>query len=119
MKITLFSLFLLVLILSPFPVRAIDVPGTGTTYSYPLPAKVGGTVNVVYTMADSGTAQINVYSLSGVLVLSFTDTKSAGVQSSAIDLCCLPPGVYLYLVQLNYNSGTQEKLSAGKLVVTN
>ena len=103
----------------PFYANALDTPSSGTTYSYPLPAKVGGTVNVVYTMASSGTAQIIVYNLSGVSVVNFTDNKTAGLQSSAIDLCCLAPGVYLYLVTLNYDSGSQEKLSAGKLVVTN
>jgi hypothetical protein len=119
MKNTLFILFLLASIFIPLTVWAIDTPGPGTTYSYPLPAKAGGTVNVVYTMANPGKALISVYNLSGTLVLSFTDAKSGGLQSSAIDLCCLPPGIYLYLVQLNYNSGNQEKLSAGKLVVTN
>jgi len=119
MKKALFTLFLSVSIFLPFSVQAVDAPGPGMTYSYPLPAKVGGTVNVVYMMADPGTAQISIYNLFGTLVLSFTDAKSGGLQSSAIDLCCLPPGVYLYLVQLNYNTGNQEKLSVGKLVVTN
>jgi hypothetical protein len=117
------TLFFFALILSttawPLSASALDTPASGTTYSYPLPAKVGGAVNVVYTMASSGTAQIIVYNLSGVSVINFTDYKNVGLQSSAIDLCCLAPGVYLYLVTLNYDSGNQEKLSAGKLVVTN
>lgn len=105
------------MILLPFSAEALDTPPAGSTYSYPLPAKIGGAVNVVYTMANSGTVQISVYNLSSALVLSFNDIKAAGLQSSAIDLCCLAPGVYLYLIRLNYDSGGQEKLNAGKIVV--
>ena len=114
-----FFVFLLLVVFFPVSIEALDAPPAGNTYSYPLPAKVGGVVNVVYTMADSGTAQISVYNLSGVLVLNFNDLKSVGLQSSAIDLCCLAPGIYLYLVNLTYESGNQEKLNAGKLVVAN
>jgi hypothetical protein len=118
MKITiLFPLVVFLTAISPFPAKALDTPDAGTSYSYPLPAKAGSLVNVVYTMASSGTVQVMAYNESGDLVVQFTDLKTAGLQTSQIDLCCLAPGVYLYLVSLNYDSGSKQKLAPAKFVV--
>src|SRR5258708_6457689 len=110
----IFYLMLLLLLTGAFPWKssALDTPDAGATYSYPLPANTGGLVNIVYTMAQSGSAQILAYNESGELVVNFNDLKPAGLQTSKIDLCCLAPGVYVYLVLLHYDSGGQEKLRA-------
>jgi hypothetical protein len=107
----------LLMVIAPFGANALDTPDSGTSYSYPLPAKAGGLVNIVYTMANSGTVQVLAYNESGDLVVNFTDLKPAGLQSSQVDLCCLAPGIYLYLVMINYDSGSKEKLKPAKFVV--
>jgi hypothetical protein len=96
---------------------AFDVPGPGSTYSFPLPVKNQSYVNIVYNMADSGTVQAVFFNEAGDEVIQFSETKIAGLQSSSVFLCCLSPGLYFYKVTLTYNSGTQEKLSVGKILV--
>ncbi len=97
---------------------ALDIPEPGASYAYPLPAKVGGTVSLVYTMAGPGSVRILVYNEAGDKVMDFSDLKPAGLQSSLVGLCCLPPGVYLYITFLNYDSGKSEKLRPAKFVVS-
>jgi hypothetical protein len=68
-------------------------------------------------MAGSGTVQVMAYNESGENVINFNDVKPAGVQASQVDLCCLAPGIYIYLVLIHYDSGNQEKLKPGKFAV--
>ena len=113
-------LFLLALLLTlsiPWKSIALDTPGSGGTYSYPLPATAGGLVNIVYTMAQTGSAQILAYNESGEMVVNFNDLKPAGLQTSQVSLCCLAPGVYVYLILIHYDNGQLEKLKPGKFVV--
>lgn len=102
---------------SPLALQALDVPDAGTSYSYPLPALVGGTVNLAYTMAGPGSVQVLAYNEAGDQVVHFNDLKPAGLQTSQVDLCCLAPGVYLYLILITYDSGATERLKPGKFVV--
>src|SRR5579859_1907684 len=104
-KLLLFSILLLASAISyPDLSGALDTPAAGTTYSYPLPAQAGGIVKIVYSMKESGSVQILAYNEASDLVVDFNDTKPVGLQTSQIDLCCLAPGVYLYLVLMNYDS---------------
>ena len=117
MRKIILALFLFPAILAPLAVKALDTPDPGTTYSYPLPATAGSIVNVVYSSAESGSAQILAYNESGDLVVNYSNSTPSGLQVSKIDLCCLAPGVYVYLVLLHYDSGRTEKLKPGKFVV--
>ena len=103
--------------LFPAVSTALDSPDPGTSYSYPLPAQVGGLVNLAYTMASAGKVRVLAYNESGDRVVQFEDAKPAGLQTSQVDLCCLAPGVYLYLVLITYDSGATEKLKPAKFVV--
>jgi len=100
-----------------FQASALDIPPSGTSYAYPLPAHQGTLVNLVYTMAETGSPEVLVYSESGDQVITFRDLKPIGLQTSQVDLCCLAPGVYLYFVILHYDSGNTEKLKPAKFVV--
>jgi hypothetical protein len=104
--------------LAPLPLRALDVPAAGGSYAYPLPAALGGYVNIVYSMASSGRVKIMVYNEAGDEVIHFDDTKPAGLQSSPVYLCCLSPGIYIYWVSLQYDSGGSAALKPAKFVVT-
>jgi hypothetical protein len=68
-------------------------------------------------MASTGTVQVVLFNEAGDKVLTFSESKGAGLQSSAIYLCCLSPGLYFYRVTLTYDSGGQEGLSIGKILV--
>jgi hypothetical protein len=74
-------------------------------------------VNIVYNLTGPGKVQISAYSEAGEKVMTFNDSKPAGLQTSNLFLCCLPPGVFLYIVQIQYDSGGQENLKPGKFVV--
>jgi hypothetical protein len=78
---------------------------------------VGSIVNLAYVMASAGTVEILAFNEAGDQVIHFNDTKPAGLQASQVDLCCLAPGVYLYLVLITYDTGGTEKLKPGKFVV--
>ena len=112
-----FSACFLLAALFPLAAAALDTPDPGTSYSYPLPAKAGGLLYLAYTMAGPGTMQAQAYNEAGELVLRFSETKPQGLQSSPVDLCCLPPGVYLYLITLQYDTGKVERLKPAKFVV--
>ena len=116
-KIIRTCLLSLLFLAQPFAAGALDTPAAGTSYAYPLPAHQGTILSIVYNMSGSGTAQIMAFNESGDQVMNFTDIKPAGVEVSQLDLCCLSPGVYLYLVTLQYDSGAKEKLSPAKFVV--
>jgi hypothetical protein len=104
-------------LLAPLAAQALDTPADGTTYSYPLPVKNQSYVNLVYTMASSGTVQATIYNEAGDPVVTFSEPKAAGLQTSSVYLCCLSPGLYLYRLTLQYDSGSTEKLTIGKILV--
>ena len=87
------------------PVPSPLGPGS---YIFPSPAN-GPTATIVYTMAESGTVEIRVYNEVGDLVTKVNDNKSAGPQVSTIHTDWLAPGVYFYILNLNYNSGVSDK----------
>lgn len=91
-------------------------PPVGKTFAYPSPA-TGGNINVVYTMNGPGRAHIRVYNSVGDLVASVDDLELAGVQKSAVPINGFAPGVYLYKVVLNYDSGGSQSLAVQKFGV--
>jgi len=98
-----------------FAPPALNAPGPGS-YIYPSPAN-GPTANIVYTMAESGAVEIRVYNEVGNLVTRLEDTKPAGVQMSTIHTDRLAPGVYFYILNVNYASGNSDKHNLKKFVV--
>jgi hypothetical protein len=91
-------------------------PGSDRTFAYPSPA-MGGNINVVYTMASQGTAHVRIYNAVGNLVASADDLELSGVQQSVISVNGFAPGVYLYKVVLNYDSGGSQSLAVQKFGV--
>jgi hypothetical protein len=93
----------------------IVVPGAGVSYVYPSPAR--DSAGIAYTMAESGTVRIRVYNASGQLVTTLEESKSAGVQSTTITASLMAPGVYLYILERHYGSGSSDKIGPRKFVV--
>ena len=101
---------------APLTLKALDAPEAGTSYSYPLPVS-GDFVKVAYTLSEPGTARVLVYNEAGALVMNSTEVKPPGLQTTQLCVCSAPPGLYIYFVLLNYDSGKKEKLRPGKIVV--
>jgi len=85
-------------------------------YIFPSPA-TGSTAFIAYYMTDSGLANIRIYNEIGELIDALEERKSSGAQSSSIDVDKMAPGVYFYLLNMNYDGGTTQKHSKRKFVV--
>jgi hypothetical protein len=87
-------------------------PGTGNLpfdpYLFPSPTK-GNTASIAYYMTGPGVANIRVYNEIGNLVETQEERKSVGPQASSINVGKLAPGVYLYLLNLNFDDGNTKK----------
>jgi len=95
------------------PIPSSLGPGS---YIFPSPAN-GPTATIVYTMAESGNVNIRVYNEVGDLVTKVEDSKPAGPQLSTIHTDWLAPGVYFYILNMNYYSGVSDKRKLKKFVV--
>jgi len=94
----------------------IPMPDTSVSYIFPSPAH--DAARIAYTMDQAGTVTIRVYNAAGQLVATVDETKSAGLQSSAITTAKYAPGVYFYLLERTYGSGSPVKSGVHKFVVT-
>jgi hypothetical protein len=77
-------------------------------YIFPSPTQ-GSTAHIAYFMTVPGNAHIRVYSEIGKLVDTQEERKPAGPQSSSLNVGKLAPGVYLYLLNLDFDDGTTSK----------
>lgn len=110
------SAFLLLLAF-PALLWAFTPPDPGTSFVYPSPVPYGACPNVAYNMAGPGTVRVLIYSESGDLIDTVTETKPAGVQQSQFCTYTYAAGVYFYRLILTYDSGTQEKLPVGRFLL--
>lgn len=93
-------------------------PSAGDQVSYVYPSPAVGAASIAYAMAESGTVRIRVYNAAGQLVDSLEESKPAGSQRTAITTAKLAPGVYFYLLERHYASGTTNNIGPRKFVVT-
>ena len=91
-------------------------PAQGHTFAFPSPAR-GGLINMVYNMQSSGQATVRIYNDHGDLAASLQESKPQGAQTSQFQIGDFAPGVYLYKVVLNYDSGSSESLPVQKFGV--
>lgn len=91
-----------------------DLCGTG--YFFPSPAR-GAVGNFRYCMASAGRVKIRVYNVIGDLVAKVEESKIAGSQHSPLNTGRLAPGVYLYLLERNYDNGGSNVSNVKKFVV--
>jgi hypothetical protein len=77
-------------------------------YIFPSPAK-GNQANIAYCMVGAGNVKIRVYNEIGKLVDTVEERKPTGPQGSNINIGKLAPGVYLYLLNLNFDDGSTKK----------
>ena len=97
------------------PFAAVD-DSCSAGYFFPSPAK-GATGNFRYCMASPGKVKIRVYNVIGDLVAKVEESKAAGSHTSPLNTGRLAPGVYLYLVERNYDNGSSDVSKVKKFVV--
>ncbi len=100
----------------PTPVSTPPAPSGGNPYVSPNPTN-GGSVQFVYTMAQSGTANIKVWNAWGNLAATISDSKAAGLQSSVLNVDSFAPGHYFYRVELDYGQGKADIFQTQVLAV--
>jgi hypothetical protein len=98
-------------------VTLAGIPAPGATAAFIYPSPVRDAASFGYTMAESGTVKIRVYSEIGDLVATVEESKPAGVWSSPLHASTLAPGVYYFILEKHYASGTAEKAGMKKFVV--
>lgn len=91
-------------------------PGCSDGLFYPSPA-TGAVGTFSYCMASAGNVKIRVYNTIGDLAVKVDDTKSSGQHTSTIDTARLAPGVYLYILEREYNNGDKARSKVKKFVV--
>lgn len=88
----------------------------GETFLYPSPVKGPG-CQVAYYMAQSGTVKVRVWNVAAELVSDLEEMKSAGPQTSTLNVSSYARGVYLYRVTMEYSGGATEKLPIKQFLV--
>jgi hypothetical protein len=73
--------------------------------------------NVSYNMKSSGKVQVRVWNAAAEKVAEVVDYRAAGWQTSLLTVRDYAPGVYIYRVFIEYDSGVREKLKAERFVV--
>ncbi len=96
--------------------QGTDPPASENCFIYPSPAR-GDQATLSYDMAESGSVDLKILNENGELVAEITDWKPAGVQVTPFSLSRFAPGVYFYLVTLNYDSGRTDKIKVHKFMV--
>ncbi len=99
----------------PTPVATPPVP-VNQPYVYSNPTS-GPTVTFVYTMAQPGKADIQVWNAWGNLAATVNEAKAAGEASSSLDVRSFAPGHYFYHVVLHYDSGQTQSFQTQILAV--
>lgn len=101
---------------NPVNSPAIFSPSCSDGLFYPSPA-TGATGTFSYCMESAGDVNIRVYNVIGDLAAKIEDTKAAGQHTSTLDTGRLAPGVYLYILERNYNGGNKTRSKVKKFVV--
>ncbi|HTB21794.1 MAG TPA: ice-binding family protein [bacterium] len=90
--------------------------GDPAPIAYPSPAR-GGVVTVLYTMDQPGRASFKVWNENGDLAATLEEDEPSGVQKTQIPVNRFAPGVYLYRVDITYDSGATSDLGLQKFAV--
>jgi hypothetical protein len=85
-------------------------------FLFPSPT-TGATAAFAYCMGGSGTTNIKVWNVIGDLVAKLEQTTPAGSQSATLNTARLAPGVYLYRIEKNFDSGATDRSKIRKFVV--
>jgi hypothetical protein len=100
---------------TPTPIST-PPPPSGRPYVYANPSN-GPTVHFVYQMAGSGRVRITLLNDAGDVVATLSDIKPSGIQETALNIQAFAPGHYFYMIELDYDSGSVEKLSPQVLAI--
>ena len=95
-----------------------DVTSAGDCDPFVFPSPVtDSTAGIAYCMAGSGVVKIKVYNEIGDLVSSTEESKSSGPQGSTVNVSKMAPGIYFYIVTMNYDDGSNKKHAKRKFAV--
>ncbi|HTA17436.1 MAG TPA: ice-binding family protein, partial [bacterium] len=86
------------------------------SYFYPSPSR-GDSGNIAYNMADRGEVHIKIYNQAAELVDSIDDDEGPGWQTSSVSVQKFAPGVYYFIIEMDYASGATEHDPARGFVV--
>jgi hypothetical protein len=93
------------------------ITAPGQAHAYPSPAH-GGVVNIVSTLNTPGRASVRIWNENGDLAATQAQSGPAGVMTIPVPVNQFAPGVYLYIVTINYDSGSVDKLPVQKFAVS-
>jgi hypothetical protein len=99
---------------SNYPLKVL--PPSGGSFIAPEPV-TGNTASLAFWMDDSGSIEIRIFNAIGQLVCKQDEVKGSGAQISTLNMQGYAPGVYLYLIEMTYNSGSKNTLPVSKFVV--
>ncbi|MCX5786943.1 MAG: SBBP repeat-containing protein [Elusimicrobia bacterium] len=99
-----------------YTLAPLAVAACGEDIFYPSPA-TGPTGTFGYCMEFAGKARVRIYNVIGDLVAKLEDAKPAGAQLSSLNTARLAPGVYLYLLDKDYDGGSSVHSGVKKFVV--
>ncbi|OGF45305.1 MAG: hypothetical protein A2231_11285 [Candidatus Firestonebacteria bacterium RIFOXYA2_FULL_40_8] len=94
----------------------ITTSGDCEPFIFPSPT-TGSTAALAYCMTGPGLAKVTIYNEVGKLVYTLEEGKAVGPQSSRIEVGNLAPGVYFYVLSMNYYDGTTARLAKRKFAV--
>jgi hypothetical protein len=88
----------------------------GGSYIAPNPV-TGNKATLAYWMAGSGNVEIRIFNAVGQMVARQFEVQSGGPQTSAVNLIGYASGVYLYLINMTYDTGESGSLPVSKFLV--
>jgi sugar lactone lactonase YvrE len=91
-------------------------PGQGQCFIFPSPVR-GDHASVSYYMAEPGQINLRIWTQNRELASTVMDSRPAGNQATSFSLSGFSPGVYFYILTLNYASGKSENLGPKKFAV--
>jgi len=103
--------------LTPTPLVATgSQPGPGQSFIFPSPL-TGNTGTVAYYMRSPGTVRLRIYNERAELTNEVVETRPSGVQTTEFNVAGFGSGVFIYLLTLEYDDGTTERLPSENFVI--
>ena len=100
---------------SPTPLGNVVSAAAGQAFVYPAPV-TGASFSFAYYLRKAGQVRIRVYNERADLASVLTASNAEGAQTTVMNAGGLAPGVYFYLVDMQYLDGSTETLSVHKFI---
>jgi hypothetical protein len=97
------------------PVSEFVLPAENECFLFPNPASTWARVS--YFMKGQGSVLIRIYNEAGDLAAKIEENRPAGNGTSLLDTSRMAPGVYLWLLTMNYSTGPAESFGVKKFLI--